>query len=248
MQNVKDKNIIITGASSGIGEATARLLASHGANLMLAARREDRLKHISAEITDQYRSRVIYQVVDVANFEQVKAAISATLENFGKIDVLINNAGIMLASPLSLCETDDWDKTIDINIKGVLYGVAAVMPGMLAQGSGHIINIASVAGHRVFEGLAVYCATKHAVRTISESIRIESDNKIRSTIVSPGKGRTEIIENNRQKPSYDALKKSWKEEGAIDSEDVANAILYAISQPDKVDVNEILIRPLHQTR
>ena len=174
---MKDKNIIITGASSGIGEVTAHLLASHGANLMLAARREDRLKRISTEIADQYKSRVIYQATDVANLKQVKAMTSAALENFGKIDVLINNAGIMFNSPLSLCETEDWDKTIDTNIKGVLYGVAAVIPSMLSQNSGHIINIASTCGHKVFEGLAVYCATKHAIRAISESIRIESDNK-----------------------------------------------------------------------
>lgn len=243
MTEIQDKVVIITGASSGLGEATARRLAKGGAKLMLAARREERLKDLVKEI-QQAGGTAEYQVTDVSDRSQVEALAKATKEAYGRIDVLVNNAGLMPLSPLAAIKVDEWDKMIDVNIKGVLYGVAAVMPIMLQQESGQIVNISSVAGHKVFPSGAVYCATKFAVKAISEGIRLESDGKIRSTNISPGAVTTELTNTI----SHDETAKMAEQLSsmAIDADAIARAITYAIEQPADVDVNEIIIRPTKQ--
>nr|WP_322688256.1 SDR family oxidoreductase [Nostoc sp. DedSLP04] len=191
MSEIQNKVVIITGASSGLGEATAKRLAASGAKLMLAARREDRLKDLVGAIAKS-GGTATYQVTDVADSAQVEALAKETLSTYGRIDVLINNAGLMPLSALDQVKVDEWERMIDINIKGVLYGIAAVLPIMRQQKSGHVINLSSVAGHKVFPGAAVYCATKYAVRAISEGLRLESNGEIRSTNISPGAVATEL--------------------------------------------------------
>ncbi|PSB10443.1 oxidoreductase [Pleurocapsa sp. CCALA 161] len=243
MSEIKEKVVIITGASSGLGEATARRLAKNGAKLMLAARREDRLKDLVAEV-EKEGGVAKYQVTDISDRSEVEQLVQATKEAYGKIDVLVNNAGLMPLSPLAATKVDEWEKMIDVNIKGVLYGVAAVMPIMLQQGSGHIVNLSSVAGHKVFPGGAVYCATKFAVKAISEGIRLESDGKIRSTNISPGAVATELTSTISDD---EAAKMAEQLYGiAIDADAIARAITFAIEQPGDVDVNEMIIRPTKQ--
>ncbi|NJK54875.1 MAG: SDR family oxidoreductase [Pleurocapsa sp. SU_5_0] len=243
MSEIKEKVVIITGASSGLGEATARRLAKNGAKLMLAARREDRLKNLVAEV-EKEGGVVKYQVTDVTDRSQVKELVQATKEAYGRVDVLVNNAGLMPLSPLAATKVDEWEKMIDVNIKGVLYGVAAVMPIMLQQESGHIVNLSSVAGHKVFAGGAVYCATKFAVKAISEGIRLESDGKIRSTNISPGAVATELANTISDEKSAEMAKELYGV--AIEADAIARAIAYAIEQPADVDVNEMIIRPTKQ--
>ena len=243
MSEITEKVVIITGASSGLGETTARRLAKNGAKLMLAARREDRLKDLVADLQKD-GGVAKYQVTDISDRSQVEKLVQATKEAYGKIDVLVNNAGLMPLSPLAATKVDEWEKMIDVNIKGVLYGVAAVMPIMLQQGSGHIINLSSVAGHKVFPGGAVYCATKFAVKAISEGIRLESDGKIRSTNISPGAVATELTSTISDD---EAAKMAEQLYGiAIDPDAIARAITFAIEQPADVDVNEMIIRPTKQ--
>jgi NADP-dependent 3-hydroxy acid dehydrogenase YdfG len=243
MSEITEKVVIITGASSGLGEATARRLAKNGARLMLAARREDRLKDLVADIQKD-GGVAKYQVTDISDRSEVEQLVQATKEAYGKIDVLVNNAGLMPLSPLAATKVDEWEKMIDVNIKGLLYGVAAVMPIMLQQGSGHIINLSSVAGHKVFPGGAVYCATKFAVKAISEGIRLESDGKIRSTNISPGAVATELTSTISDD---EAAKMAEQLYGiAIDADAIARAITFAIEQPGDVDVNEMIIRPTKQ--
>ena len=243
MSEVQDKVVIITGASSGLGEATAHRLAKSGAKLMLAARREDRLQELVAKI-QQDGGTAKYQVTDVSDRSQVEALAKATQQAYGKIDVLVNNAGIMPLSPLAETKVDEWEQMVDVNIKGVLYGVAAVMPIMLQQESGQIINLSSVAGHKVFATGAVYCATKFAVKAISEGIRLESDGKIRSTNISPGVIATELTNTISHDATADMAKQLYGV--AIDADAIARAITYAIEQPGDVDVNEMIIRPTKQ--
>ncbi|WP_445245096.1 SDR family oxidoreductase [Microcoleus sp. OTE_8_concoct_300] len=266
MSEIESKVVIITGASSGLGEATARRLAASGAKLMLAARREDRLKDLVAAI-EKTGGTVAYRVTDVADRAQVQALAEATLETYGRIDVLVNNAALMPLSPLDQIKVDEWDQMIDVNIKGVLYGIAAVLPTMRQQKSGHVINLSSIAGHKVVPGAAVYCATKYAVRAISEGLRLESNGEIRSTIISPGAMATEglLRQSNREirstNISPDAVATeltSTITDGdttsgvnqfyslAMDADAIARAIAYAIEQPADVDVNEIMIRPSRQ--
>ena len=243
MSEIQNKVVIITGASSGLGEATAKRLAASGAKLMLAARREDRLKELVAAIA-QTGGTASYLVTDVTDRAQVEALAKQTLSIYGRIDVLINNAGLMPLSPLDQIKVEEWDQMIDVNIKGVLYGIAAVLPMMRQQKSGHIINVSSVAGHKVFPGAAVYCATKFAVRAISEGLRLESNGEIRSTNISPGAVATELtstISDTDTAASTNALY-----EIAIDADAIARAIAYAIEQPGDVDVNEMIIRPTRQ--
>ena len=266
MSEIKSKVVIITGASSGVGAATARRLAASGAKLMLAARREDRLKDLVAAI-EKTGGTVAYRVTDVADRAQVQALAEATLETYGRIDVLVNNAALMPLSPLDQIKVDEWDQMIDVNIKGVLYGIAAVLPTMRQQKSGHVINLSSIAGHKVVPGAAVYCATKYAVRAISEGLRLESNCEIRSTIISPGAMATEglLRQSNREirstNISPDAVATeltSTITDGdttsgvnqfyllAMDADAIARAIAYAIEQPADLDVNEIIIRPTRQ--
>lgn len=247
MSNTKDKVVIITGASSGIGEATAKELASKGAKLVLAARREDRLQQLQKEI-EENGGKAIYKVTDVTSHEQMEELAEYALQEFGKIDVLVNNAGVMPHSFLFKKRVEDWNKMIDVNIKGVLYGIAAVLPSMREQKSGHVINLSSVAGHVVGPGSTVYAGTKFAVRAISEGLRKEeSGNNIRSTIISPGAVQSELINlitDMDLKPGIDKL----YEDVAIDAQSIARAITFAIEQPSDVAINEMLIRPTQQER
>lgn len=243
MSEILNKVVIITGASSGLGEATAKRLAASGAKLMLAARREDRLKELVAAIASS-GGTATYLVTDVTDRAQVEALAKETLNTYGRIDVLVNNAGLMPLSPLDQIKVEEWDKMIDVNIKGVLYGIAAVLPMMRQQKSGHIINVSSVAGHKVFPGAAVYCATKFAVRAISEGLRLESNGEIRSTNISPGAVATELTSTITDADTAANMNALY--EIAIDADAIARAIAYAIEQPGDVDVNEMIIRPTRQ--
>ncbi|MDQ3731020.1 MAG: SDR family oxidoreductase [Pseudomonadota bacterium] len=243
MPSIEDKVVVITGASSGLGEAAARLLAQRGAKLMLAARREDRLRAVSDEI-EQAGGTVTYRVTDVTDRAQVRRLADAALERYGQIDVLVNNAGLMPLSPLDLLKVDEWDRMIDVNIKGVLYGIAAVLPHMRSRKQGHIINMSSVAGHKVFPTSAVYSATKYAVRAISEGVRQESSGEIRSTNISPGAVATELPSTISDADVAGNVDQIYAD--AIGADAIARAIAYAIEQPDDVDVNELIIRPTKQ--
>ncbi|MEH2027082.1 SDR family oxidoreductase [Nostoc sp.] len=243
MSLIQNKVVIITGASSGLGEATAKRLAASGAKLMLAARREDRLKELVAAIAKS-GGTATYRVTDVVDRAQMEALAKETLSTYSRIDVLINNAGLMPLSPLDQVKVEEWDRMIDVNIKGVLYGIAAVLPIMRQQKSGHVINLSSVAGHKVFPGSAVYCATKYAVRAISEGLRLESNGEIRSTNISPGAVDTELTTTISDKDTAAGINQLYAI--AIDADAIARAIAYAIEQPDDVDVNEIIIRPTRQ--
>ncbi|MEL6788467.1 MAG: SDR family oxidoreductase [Cyanobacteria bacterium J06607_15] len=243
MSEIENKVVIITGASSGLGEAAARRLAQQGAKLMLAARREERLQELVEEI-GKAGGTAKYQITDVTDRAQVEALAKETKQAYGRLDVLINNAGLMPLSPLAANKVDEWEQMVDVNIKGVLYGVSAVMPIMLEQESGHIINISSVAGHKVFAGGTVYCATKFAVKAISEGIRMESDGKIRSTNISPGAVATELTSTISHQETAAMAEQLY--DMAIDADAIARAITYAIEQPGNVDVNEMIIRPTKQ--
>jgi len=247
MSNTNDpingKIVIITGASSGLGESAARHLADRGAKLVLAARREDRLKSLAEEL-EAKGTEVLWQVTDVTDREQVESLAAATKKKFGRIDVLINNAGLMPLAPLDALKVDEWEQMIDVNIKGVLYGIAAVLPTMREQHSGHVINLSSVAGHKVFPGAAVYCATKYAVKALSEGLRLEAGDEIRSTNISPGAVATELTSTITDPDAAKAAEELYKV--AISADSVARAIVYAIEQPHDVDINEIILRPTAQ--
>lgn len=243
--NIKDKVIVITGASSGLGETTARHLAALGGRLVLGARRTDRLDKLVAEITAA-GGQAIAVTTDVARREQVEALVAKGEQHFGRIDVMINNAGIMPLAPMIKTKVDEWDRMIDINIKGVLYGVAAVLPRFTAQGSGHIINLASVAGIKVFAGMGtVYSATKFAVRALSEGLRTEAPEGVRTTIISPGAVDSELKTHSSDAETSAAVQ-AWYEANQIPADSVARAIAYAIEQPGNVDVSEIVLRPVAQ--
>lgn len=242
---IEGKVVIITGASSGLGEATARHLAARGAKLVLAARRVDRLQSLATELEGQ-GAAVLVQATDVARYEQVQALASAAIERFGRIDVLVNNAGIMPLAPLSKLKVDEWSKMIDVNIKGVLHGIAAVLPVMTAQKSGHIINIASVAGLKLFTPIGtVYSATKFAVRALSEGLRAEAPEGVRTTIVSPGAVDSELKLGSSDPDASEGVK-AFYQANQIPADSVARAIAYAVEQPADVDINEIVLRPTVQ--
>ncbi|MRV70518.1 SDR family NAD(P)-dependent oxidoreductase [Duganella sp. FT92W] len=242
MDTIQDKVIMITGASSGIGAACARLLARRGARLVLAARREERLASLAAEIGGG--DRVLWAATDVTRVDQVQALAAAARARYGRIDVLVNNAGIMPVSLLAQGCVDDWDRMIDVNIKGVLYGIHAVLGDMLAQGSGHVINISSVAGLAVGPGGAVYSGTKFAVRAISDGLRQECTGKVRVTSICPGLVASELVDSVTHAAFKERVKTLY--EGAMPAEAIADAVLYAIGQPAHVAVNEIVVRPLSQ--
>ena len=243
-QNTQDKVVVITGGSSGIGEATARYLAAKGATVAIAARRVERLEKIVSEIEAAGGKAKSFSV-DVTDKVQVDKLIADVLAAFGRIDVLINNAGLMAIAPMSQVRTDEWDRMIDINVKGLLYGIAATLPVFEKQQSGHFVNIASVAGIKVFgPGGTVYSGTKHAVRAISEGLRHEVGGKIRTTVVSPGAVASELKYGSSDEASRSGIVKFYKQEIPADS--IARAIAYAIEQPADVDVNEIVVRPTVQ--
>ena len=244
MQNIKDKVVIITGASSGIGAVTAIELAKNGAKLVLGARRVEKLKKVESEIL-ALKAEVISVATDVSKSEDVKNLAKAALEKFGRIDILINNAGVMHLSMFEALRVDEWDDMIDINIKGVLYGIAAVLPTMQKQKSGHIINISSVAGIKTAPTCGVYSATKFAVRAISEALRQEVGGDIRSTVIMPGYVQSELKDSVKDPIVKDYVAGAYAQ-NEIPTSSIANAIIYAISQPNDVDVNEITIRPTKQ--
>ena len=239
MSGIKDKVILITGASSGIGEAVARKLGAAGAGLMIGARRTDRLQTLASEIRVG-GGTVNVQALDVTDRASVNAFVDAAIAAFGRIDVIINNAGIMPLSLMNSLKVDEWDRMIDVNIKGVLYGVAAVLPVMNRQGSGQIINVSSIGGLSVVPTAAVYCATKYAVRAISDGLRQEND-RIRVTCVYPGVVESELADTITDPVAADAMIAYRKI--ALKPEAIAAAIAHVIAQPADVDTREIVVRP-----
>ncbi|MEN2398680.1 SDR family oxidoreductase [Flavobacterium sp. MC2016-06] len=242
--NIKNKVIVITGASSGLGEETAKYLAEKGAIVVLGARRSDKLEKIVNDITAKGGS-AIYQQTDVTNKVQVQALVNMAVNTYGRLDVIINNAGIMPIAPMSEVRTDEWDNMIDINIKGVLYGIAAALPVFQKQESGHFINLGSVAGIKVFSpGGTVYSGTKYAVRAISDGLRHEVGRNIRTTTIEPGAVDSELKHSTNHEESSKNVNEFYKL--AIPAAAVARAIAFAIEQPVDVDINEIVIRPTVQ--
>ena len=242
---IEGKVVVITGASSGLGEAAARLLSAQGASVVLGARRVDRIQSLAGELTGS-GGKALAIPTDVTRYDQVKRLVDAAVQAYGRIDVMINNAGLMPSSPLERIRVDDWDRMIDVNIKGVLYGIAAALPYMRRQKAGHIINVSSVAGHKVRPGGAVYAATKHAVRALSEGLRQEvKPYNIRTTVISPGAVGTELP-NSVTEPDMAEIFQKLYEEIAIPADSFAQAVAFAMSQPEEVDVNEILFRPTRQ--
>jgi len=243
--NIEGKVVVITGASSGLGEATARLLSTEGASIVLGARRADRLQALVAELTAK-GGKAIAVTMDVSKRDEVQKLVDAAVKTYGRIDVIINNAGLMPQSLLEQLKVDEWDRMIDVNIKGVLYGIAAALPYMQKQKAGHIINVSSVAGHKVGPGSSVYAATKHAVRALSEGLRQEvKPYNIRTTVISPGAVATELP-NTITDAAVGERIKTFYANVAIPADSFARAVAFAMSQPEDVDINEILFRPTRQ--
>ncbi len=255
MSALSDKVAIVTGASSGIGEATALALARRNAKVVLAARRSERLRELAKRIVAE-GGHALATTCDVADRSAVKAMAQSALRTFGRIDILINNAGVMPLSPLAKCRFEDWDLTIDVNLRGALNCIGAVLPAMLEKGTGHIVNLGSVAGRQVFPNAAVYCATKFGVHAISEGLRSElaaraatDSNRIRVSVIAPGVVRTELeqsISDDETRASvkiyYDSIRQP------LDSEDIASAILAVLESAPHVAINEVVIRPTSQVR
>ena len=243
--HIAGKVVVITGASSGLGAAAARHLSSLGATVVLGARRVDRIQALAKELLAR-GSQALAVETDVTQFDQVQRLVDTAVRTYGRIDVIINNAGLMPQSPLDRRKIEDWNRTIDVNIKGVLYGIGAVLPNMQKQRSGHIINVSSVAGHKVRAGGAVYAATKHAVRVISEGLREEvKPYDIRTTVISPGAVDTELTDSITEPDVAENMKKFYAQV-ALPADSFARAVAFAIGQPAEVDINEILYRPTRQ--
>jgi NADP-dependent 3-hydroxy acid dehydrogenase YdfG len=236
MNTLIDKTVLISGASSGIGEATVRELADKGARLFIGARRTDRLDALATEVG----ADVAWHALDVTSAASFAAFADAAEERFGRIDVLINNAGVMPLSPLAALKQDEWTRMIDVNVHGVLNGIAAVLPRFIAQQSGHVVNVASIAAHFVMPSAAVYCATKYAVWAITEGLRQEHDD-IRTTIISPGVVATELG-NDITDPDIATALTTWRQK-SLTPDAIARAIRYALEQPEGVDINEVIVRP-----
>ncbi|MCP3745426.1 MULTISPECIES: SDR family oxidoreductase [unclassified Paenibacillus] len=241
---IENKVVVITGASSGIGEATALLLAERGAKVVLGARGADRLEALATRISNG-GGEAVYARTDVRRREDLCNLVNLACERYGKLDVLVSNAGVMPISPLEDLCVEDWEDMIDVNIKGVLYGIAAALPIFHKQGSGHFVNIASVAGHKTVPNQSVYSGTKFAVRAISEGLRQEAGDKLRVTIISPGIVQTNFTEGMTNPALRDQLA-AIRDKLAMTPDAVARAIGFAIEQPADIDVNEIVIRPTAQ--
>jgi len=242
-ENIKNKVVVITGASSGLGAETARHLVREGAKVALGARRLDRLQSLAAELG--LPKEAVFKM-DVTDREQVQAFVDHAIEVYGRIDVMINNAGLMPLAPLEMLRFDEWNQCIDVNIKGVLWGIAAALPQFKQQKSGQFINVSSVAGHTISAGGAIYSATKYAVRVISEALRKEvKPYNIRTTVISPGAVDTELPQSVGAPGVHEAIAGFYKDK-AIPADSFARCVLFAISQPDEVDINEILFRPTRQ--
>ena len=244
MLGIEGKVVVITGASSGIGEATALLLAERGAKVVLGARGPDRLEALAARIADT-GGEVAYAPTDVRRRDDVAKLVGLACERFGKLDVLVGNAGVMPISPLDDLRVDDWDDMIDINVKGVLHGIAAALPVFRTQGFGHFVNTASTAAFRVVPNMSVYAGTKVAVRAISEGLRQEAGDKLRVTIISPGMTRTNFADSMTN-PEVKAKLSETRDAVAMPPDAIARAIAFAIDQPAEVDVSEIVVRPTAQ--
>ena len=241
MQGVENKVIVITGASSGIGQATAKILANNGAKVVLSARREERLQKLASTIGDN----AIYLKSDVSNAEDMKALIALAKEKFGKVDVLFANAGTMPGGNVSELKVADWISMVDINVKGVLFSMAAVLPEFIAQKSGHIIVTSSIAGTKSVPGNAVYSGTKHFVRAMLDSFRTEAvmeGTNIRTTTIYPGAIKTELLNTIAPSETKTMVEEFYKNVG-LEPSVIANAVLYAVSQPDNIDVSDLAIRP-----
>lgn len=236
---IDGKVVAITGASSGIGEAIARLLATQGARIVIGARRTDRLEDLAASLNTGC-GRVVHCALDVTRRESVAAFARAAVDRYGRLDVIVNNAGVMPLSPLSALKVEEWDRMVDVNVKGVLYGIAAVLPMFKAQGSGHVINVSSIGAYHVVPTAAVYCATKAAVNFISEGLRQESSS-IRCTIISPGVTKSELARTITHSETA-AFIENYRQQ-AIPATAIARAVAFAIEQPRDVDVSEIVVRP-----
>ncbi len=244
-ENIKGKVIVITGASSGMGEAAARYLAKQGGRVVLAARRAERIDVIANDINGQ-GGEALAQATDVTRLEDVKKLVDTAVAKWGRIDVLINNAGVMPLSSLDQAKVNEWDMMIDVNLRGVLHGIAAALPIMKAQQSGHIINTASVAGHLVFPTSAVYSATKFAVRALTEGLRKEASTyNVRATIISPGAVSTELLDHISDK-DVQAANQDYVGKVGIPPETYARMVAFAIGEPEDVGVNEIIFRPTAQ--
>ncbi|WP_026617560.1 SDR family oxidoreductase [Ensifer aridi] len=244
-QGIENKVVVITGASSGLGEAAARHLAERGAIVVLGARRQERIDALAMELTSRgYRAVAVG--TDVTDRTQVRNLVDTAAREFGRVDVMLNNAGLMPLAPLERLKVDEWDRMIDVNVKGVLYGIAAALPPMLERKSGHIINVSSVYGHVVDPGATVYCATKFAVRALSEGLRKEvKPYNIRTTVISPGAVATELLEHIVEKDIQENTKE-FVAKIAVEADTFARMVAFAMSQPQDVDVNEILFRPTAQ--
>ncbi len=236
MAQLNNRTILITGASSGIGEASARELADTGANLFLGARRTDRLSALAEELGE----RTGWRALDVTDATSFDAFVAAAEDRFGQIDALVNNAGVMPLSPLASLKREEWKRMIDVNILGVLNGIASVLPRFMAQQDGHVINVASIAAHMVVPTAAVYCGTKHAVRAITEGLRLEHD-EIRSTLISPGVVATELG-HDISDPALAADLVEWRKK-SLTPDAIARAVRFALEQPAGVDINEVIVRP-----
>lgn len=237
--NTESKVVLITGASSGIGEASARVLARKGHRLVIGARRTDRLEALAKQLREE-GGTVEFAPLDVTDLEDVRAFAGLALEKFGRIDVIVNNAGVMPLSPLEALKIDEWNQMIDVNIRGVLHGIAAALPVMKKQGAGQVINVSSIGGHQVWPTCAVYSATKYAVIAISDGLRQENTD-IRVTVISPGVTTSELAHTITD-PGTATMIDAFREV-AIPAEAIGNAIAFAIEQPGDVDVNEIIVRP-----
>jgi len=245
---IKDKVILITGASSGIGFSTALTLSRAGATIVAGARRLDRLESLK-KVVEEQNGKILINRLDVTDREGCTQFINSAINEYGRIDVLINNAGLMPLSFIKNLKIDEWDRMVDVNIKGVLYATASVIPHMLSNKSGHIVNVSSIAGRIVFPSGSVYCATKHAVTAFSEGLRQELSQRsnIRVTCIEPGVVDTEL-NNTITDSSLKGFIETVKKMQPLQSQDIANAILYAIDSPNHVNVNEIMIRPVQQER
>ena len=245
MQGIENKVVVITGASSGIGEAAAKLLAANGAKVVLSARRAERLQKLSAEIG----KNAIFLQSDVSSAEDMRALAALAKETFGKIDVLFANAGIMPGSNMSALKVQDWTRMVDINIKGVLYAMAAVLPEFIAQKSGHILVTSSIAGTKSVPGNAVYSGTKHFVRAMLDSFRSESvmeGTNIRTTTIYPGAIKTELLNTIAPSETKSMVEAFYRDVG-LEPDAIANAVLYAIAQPDHIDISDLAVRPSRES-
>ena len=240
MSAIKDKVIVITGASSGIGEATARHLARQGATVVLGARREDRLQALAEEIR-KAGGRAEYRPVDVRSVDDVRSLVALATERYGRLDAIVNNAGVMPLSNLDRLLTDEWDSMLDVNVRGVLNGIAAALPVMKAQRAGHVVNVSSVGATKMVATGAVYCATKAAVNSISEGLRLEVGKDIRVTVISPGVTASELGHDITDAETAQMMEGFRAE--AIPAESIARAIGYALEQPQGVEVSELTVRP-----